>query len=63
MNLVAIFFVPAGVSSQEVVTALREHFEFLPPRETPPPARSDCRSAAPDEPMPLWTWFIPNPCH
>lgn len=60
MNNVIIFFVPVEATQENVEAALHEYFPSLEiSRAQKQPAEPDPRRA--DE-LPLWTWFLPNPC-
>jgi hypothetical protein len=60
MNNVVIIFVPVEATQQDLEVALREYFPSLEIDGTKKKAaQPDPRSA--DE-LPLWTWFLPNPC-
>jgi hypothetical protein len=60
MKPVAIFFVPAGAAQKDFETALREHFTSEDIGEIPIQMKTAKIEPASAEPLPLWTWFVPN---
>lgn len=61
MTHVAIFFVPAGATPRDLEAALGEHLKSLEIREIAPVEIPGQAEITDDEPLPAWTWFIPNP--
>jgi hypothetical protein len=60
MHQVVIFFIPIRASQQDVETALRKCFPSLETdRVWEQTAQRDWCT---EENLPLWTWFLPNPC-
>jgi hypothetical protein len=60
MNQVLIFFVPTGATQQDFEAALREYLQSLEIyRNQKQSVEPDSRTA---DDLPLWTWFLPNPC-
>jgi hypothetical protein len=62
MNQVVIMFVPTGAPQRDFEAALREHIGSVQVGETPPQSNADPVKITDNVQMPLWTWFIPNPC-
>ncbi len=60
MNSIAIFFVPAGATRGDFERALREHLEQFEIVERSDRCEVRTAAAHEPEPMPLWTWFLPN---
>ena len=62
MNRVVIVFVPVGALQPDFEAALREYFAQLQIGETTPQANTTRVGVTDKDQLPLWTWFIPNPC-
>jgi len=62
MNQVVIFFVPVNATRHDLEAALREHFAQLQIGETTLQAKNAGVEITDNDQLPLWTWFIPNPC-
>ncbi len=61
MNQVVIFVVPAGAAQGDFELALREAFGQLEISEATG-RQADHTTITDNDQLPLWTWFIPNPC-
>ena len=62
MNSIVIFFVPAGATRRDLEAALREHFAGLETGEAAARTEEDRAEFREPDKLPMWTWFLPNPC-
>ena len=62
MNSVVVYFVPLGSAQPDFETALREYFPSRDPTESRAPADASEPGRPDADALPLWTWFLPNPC-
>ncbi len=60
MNPIVLAWVPSGASRQELEAAFQALREALETDENP--NGMDPRQPSLVEELPLWTWFLPNPC-
>ena len=62
MNQVVIFFVSVEATQNDLESALRKYFAQMQIGETTPRAKAAGVEITDNGQLPLWTWFIPNPC-
>jgi hypothetical protein len=62
MNQVVIIFVPTGATQRDFQAVVRDHFPLLKISEAPPTAKAAETELRDTDEMPMWTWFLPNPC-
>jgi hypothetical protein len=64
MKSYVFVFVPvgAGISPKEFRDRLHDCLASISDESQPKPAQETARADADkDEPLPFWTWFLPNP--
>jgi len=62
MNSVVIIFVPTDAKRQDFKAALRASRVLLENGESSPRTKPDEFEKTDSKELPLWTWFLPNPC-
>jgi hypothetical protein len=61
VNEIVIFFLPVGVTRQDLESALRECLKPARIDKASPQVTNKQKEVCDAEDPPFWTWFLPNP--